>query len=150
MRRSPILILCLLLSVWSCADSLEKSEKQTVSSGEVIDARRSRSELATLMRNLYNDLQGHRDLVKSGQKPATTWLDKYAWVKEAEPTDAEDSGPVFEAFSDGFINALREFERSEESAVLEEYNDLVNSCIGCHQQYCIGPLEIIKKLEIKN
>ena len=140
----------LFLGLMSCVNSVEKSTvENSVSSGEVVDARRSRSELASLMRNLYTDLQTNRSLVKEDENPHLNVLDKYAWIKEAQPTDAEDSGPAFEAYADGFIKSLRSFENTSDTSVVKNYNMLVNSCIGCHQQYCIGPLDIIRKLEIK-
>ena len=150
MIRWTVYVGTLLLGLMSCVNSVEKSSKEeVVSSGEVVDARRSRSELASLMRNLYTDLQTNRAAVKEGGNPNLNVLDKYAWIKEAHPTDAEDSGPAFEAYSDGFIQSLRRLENTSDEKVAKNYNLLVNSCIGCHQQYCIGPLDIIKKLEIK-
>ncbi|HAS36367.1 MAG TPA: hypothetical protein DCS15_07760 [Flavobacteriales bacterium] len=141
----------ILIALVSCVSSSEKdTEKEgIVSSGELVNARRSRAELANLMRDLYTDLQTSRVQVKEGANPKLSILDKYAWIKDAHPTDAEDSGPVFEAYADGFIQSLRGLENTSDADVVKNYNLLVNSCIGCHQQYCIGPLDIIRKLEIK-
>ncbi len=154
MKTKYAILVVILLTVFACsgekkeekADSIE--QENTSKADSVVDARRSRSELAVMMRNIYIDMHDNKELLASGTMPDIDW-GKYTHIKEAEPTDAEDSGPAFEAFADAYVNQLKAFNNSNDSNRIETYNNLVNGCLSCHQQYCIGPMDIIKTLKIE-
>lgn len=148
-----VLGLAVLVAIaYACAPNSEKGaetkDTTTVSKEDsVVDARRSRSELAIMMRNIYIDMHDNKELLASGTMPDIE-LEKYLNVKEAEPTDEEDSGPAFEAFANAYIYQLKKFNNADDSSRIGHYNNLVTSCLNCHQQYCIGPMDIIRTLKI--
>lgn len=150
MKIKYVILIGILACVFACSgeNQEEKEKSGEVKADSVVDARRSRSELAVMMRNIYIDMHDNKELLASGTMPDIDW-EKYTHIKEAEPTDAEDSGPAFEAFADAYVSQLKAFNNSNDSNRIETYNNLVNGCLSCHQQYCIGPMDIIRTLKIK-
>jgi len=106
-----------------------------------------RSELALYMRNLYNDLKANKKGISNKNEPLKIeWALKYANLKSAKPTDSKDAGPVFEAFADKFLFDLKAFEYSDDSNRTHIYNGMIQSCLDCHQEHCMGPMTSIRKL----
>lgn len=107
-----------------------------------------RSELAILMRNLNDDLTITKQQIEKGSLPEVNWVKKYAAISTAIPTDSNDSGPVFHAFSKKFLADLEAFENSDSSNRVETFNAMIQSCLDCHQEHCHGPMVAIRKLKI--
>lgn len=149
MKTKLLSIAILSFFLFSCAQNAQDQNetKEEIAKDSIVDARRSRSELAVMMRNIYIDMHDNKELLASGGVPEIDW-EKYLNIKEAEPTDAEDSGPAFEAFADAYIWQLKAFNVSNDSNRISNYNNLISSCLNCHQQFCIGPMDIIRTLKI--
>lgn len=149
MKTKLLSIAILSFFLVSCAQNAQDQNetKEEIAKDSIVDARRSRSELAVMMRNIYIDMHDNKELLASGGVPEIDW-EKYLNIKEAEPTDAEDSGPAFEAFADAYIWQLKAFNVSNDSNRISNYNNLISSCLNCHQQFCIGPMDIIRTLKI--
>lgn len=118
---------------------------------EKVDQKRfpnKRSELAILMRNIYDDLKTNKDRIKNNDSIAINWMKKYESILTAKPTDEDDSGPVFNGFAHKFLNDLSSFQSADSNARVTVYNALINSCIDCHKSHCQGPIPAIKKLKV--
>ncbi|UTW62633.1 hypothetical protein KFE98_00305 [bacterium SCSIO 12741] len=106
-----------------------------------------RSELAILMRNLYDDLKKHRAMIAEGGKSDVEWSLKYESMPTATQTDPGNAGPQFDAFAQQYLLNLKSFEEADSNRV-ETFNRMIDNCLVCHQQYCQGPMGIIGKLKI--
>jgi hypothetical protein len=63
-------------------------------------------------------------------------------------TDPTVLGPVFDSFSDAYIDAIRQLESSDSASVLK-FNNVVTQCMNCHSKFCPGPKKRIRQLYIK-
>lgn len=106
------------------------------------------SELALLMRKMYNDADSIKQLITNNEGNITQeYIVELERIHTATPTDAEVKTPEFEAYTKLMIeeaNALF----SNETNKAEGFNNLVNRCVDCHQSFCPGPIKKIRKLTI--
>ncbi|MCB0483219.1 MAG: hypothetical protein KDC37_01515 [Flavobacteriales bacterium] len=141
------LVLIVVLSVFTGACTSDTAEKNNIV-GQKRDgaAMVKKSELAQLMRNLYEELDSLKPLVQSGEIKATRLLSKFHRIDVAIPTDSADSGPVFESFAGTFKARLELLDAFPDS--VEIWNNMVGSCVDCHKSYCPGPIKTIDKLKL--
>jgi hypothetical protein len=100
------------------------------------------------MRNLNDELAITKKQITEGEIPKVDWVKKYESISTATPTDSNDSGPVFHAFSKKFLADLEAFQNSDSSLKVETFNAMIQSCLDCHQEHCHGPMVAIRKLKI--
>ncbi len=105
------------------------------------------SELAWLMRSMYDDGEKMKLAVQNKQLPED-FREKFKNIHTATPTDSTVKGEVFDASAKAFLQTLDKFYTEKENQV-ENFNIVVNACVACHQNYCPGPIKKIKKLAIK-
>jgi len=104
------------------------------------------SELALLMRDIHKDAKNWRASIDAG-KLVQDSVDIYSTMVNSTPTDSLVKGPVFEGFSQHYQSALDSFLLAGNIELAKvKYNNLVSSCISCHQEYCPGPIKTIEKL----
>jgi hypothetical protein len=104
------------------------------------------SELALLMRNMFSESDSLKQLVVAGK--TLSGLKRFEDIHTAIATDPTVRGPVFDAFSDAYINAIKQLESSDSSSVLK-FNNIVTQCMNCHSKFCPGPKKRIKQLYIQ-
>jgi cytochrome c553 len=104
------------------------------------------SELALLMRNMFSESDSLKQLVVAGK--TLSGLKRFEDIHAAIATDPTVRGPVFDAFSDAYINAIKQLESSDSSSVLK-FNNIVTQCMNCHSKFCPGPKKRIKQLYIQ-
>ncbi|TAH17290.1 MAG: hypothetical protein EAZ08_14040 [Cytophagales bacterium] len=105
------------------------------------------SELAWLMRDMYQDGEKIKMAIQSKQLPED-FREKFKNIHTATPTDAAVKGEVFDTSAKVFLQTLDKFYAEKENQI-ENFNLVVNACVACHQNYCPGPIKKIKKLAIK-
>lgn len=142
MKTSAILVFVGIL-VWACANSEVEATKE-VTKTEVKMA--EWSELALLMRDIHEDAKAWRQAIDDGTFEQDS-VAIYKLLVESTPTDEKVKGPVYESFAQHYQMALDSLMGAKNiNLVKEKYNNLVTSCITCHQTYCTGPIKTIKKL----
>jgi len=103
------------------------------------------SELALLMRFVHDQaklLKG--DVVK--QRSLPDYNKEIEFITSANPTRPSVQGPEFESFARYYIEKNKSvFEEPGK----ESYNNMIESCVACHNEFCPGPVRTIKKLTIK-
>lgn len=104
------------------------------------------SELALLMRDMFEESDSLKQLVVNGKQ--LSGLKKFRDIHSAIPTDPTVTGPVFESFAAAYINSIKTLETSDSSSVLN-FNRMVDQCMNCHAEFCPGPKKRIKKLYIR-
>lgn len=103
------------------------------------------SELALLMRAMFDDGIKMKDQVKEGKIPQSVL--EYEKIHTAAATEPEKAAsPAYKAYSDQFLSIVKKLKTSEEDQVEHFYTQLVHSCMGCHQAMCPGPMVKIKKM----
>lgn len=107
-----------------------------------------RSELAVLMRNLYDDIKANKDTIAKGGKSDISWSSKYKSMPYATPSEKKNSGPVFVGFATKYLTDLKTFENALPENRTGSFNAMIQTCLDCHQEYCHGPMEAISKLKI--
>jgi len=106
------------------------------------------SELAELMRTMHTN---HLDLKKKIEAGILN-LEKqgdYKFIHKAQPTDPNDDTPLFHTYADAYLIADSVIYNSTSTKEYKErFNSMVNSCIACHQNFCMGPINKIELLRI--
>ena len=127
-----IVFIALALLMFSCASEVKK-ENIVITKGKAPE----KSEMAALMLLMY-DLNAAKEFPKEFLK-----------IHTAELTDPSDRKPEFKAYSNHYLENLRKIFEPNQDSLKSKYNNIINSCIACHQTTCIGPIPKIKKLLIQ-
>jgi lipopolysaccharide export LptBFGC system permease protein LptF len=104
------------------------------------------SELTLVMRDIFDKTERiKKSLANNEQLPTwySNYIDELKKIHTATSTDTTIKESTFYAFIDLLNRNAIELKQNTNK---ENYNQLVNSCIKCHQSYCPGPIVKIKKL----
>jgi hypothetical protein len=104
-------------------------------------------ELASLMRSMYDDNMELKEQIEQGIIPASFPEDFYK-IHTAEATKPENINDTYKALADKYLADMENVVASDEASVKRNFNEMVNTCISCHQIFCQGPIAKIKKLTI--
>lgn len=142
MRKSFVLVFPLFtLLLLSCQNEKSSSEK-------AIKYPNQDAPLALLMREMYLDMEEIRETV-ANKESIKSYLDKHRELLTAHPTDPQVKDATFQMMGNAYLNSLESLENSSQELLGENYMTLVNTCLGCHQQYCPGPIKRINKLIVE-
>jgi thioredoxin-related protein len=130
----PLFIFLLL----SCQNEKSSSEK-------AIQYPNQDAPLALLMRDMYLDMEEIRKTV-ANKESIESYLEKHRELLTAAATDPKVKDVTFEMMGNAYLKSLENLENSSQELLGENYITLVNTCLGCHQQYCPGPVKRINKL----
>ncbi len=104
------------------------------------------SELAVLMRDMYEEALQAKKALEKGKKPVLK-LDHKA-ILTAEATKPEEvSTPEYKAYARAYMFSIRQLQTNMYGDPWKAYDKMVGTCTACHQMSCPGPLERIKKLK---
>ena len=143
----PILILFFLFTfMWTCqlvdGDTVENCSPPADSTD--LNPNGS-SELSKLMRDMLEHALVARKLAleekKNGNYPPA-----FDRIHTATPTDNRTKNENFDSFADIYLNAVKTYAATDNAALMVNYNNMVNACLGCHATHCQGPIPKIKKL----
>lgn len=103
------------------------------------------SELAVLMRQLYEDGVRVKEQVKKGE-PVSIQVD-FEQIMTAKSTDPEKmQGPDFPHFATSYVEAMKALRDAPPAEAQDKYSAMVATCMNCHKNSCPGPIVRIKKL----
>ncbi len=103
------------------------------------------SELALLMREMFDNAMEIKKQVKNGEKPR--FQVKFEAIHSATSTDPKDAqSEKYAIFAQSFSAALEQLKNSSPDDLEQKYRGFVESCMNCHQVMCPGPMVRIKKL----
>lgn len=106
------------------------------------------SEMTLLMRKMYNNYVMLKDSIVNGNTIDRGLFSEVHRIHRAVPTDSTIMGPVFEGMATSYLNTVDSLLLADSKHEMY-FNISVQSCLGCHQEYCPGPMDKIKKLTIK-
>lgn len=108
----------------------------------------SSSELALLMRAMFNEAEEMKKAVEAGEMPEVAV--PYHKITSASATDpAEVETETFKNISKAYIESIERLEAaSSPQEARQQYKIVINNCISCHMVACPGPINKIRKLEL--
>ncbi|MEZ4960985.1 MAG: hypothetical protein R2830_14265 [Saprospiraceae bacterium] len=103
------------------------------------------SELALLMRAMFEDGMKVKAQIQHGEKP-TISVD-FMKIYEAKPTDPVKMKPAeFKVLAQSYLQAVQALQAAAPGQVKGLYKGMVITCINCHNTICPGPKAKIKQL----
>lgn len=103
------------------------------------------SELAVLMRQMFEDAERMRAQMKAGESPQTEL--QLESILTSEGTEPEKvASEAYKVFADSYLHVAHQFLESPDSMREARFEDMVTACENCHRSLCPGPLVRIKKL----
>ena len=106
------------------------------------------SELVLVMRQMYDDNMALKTRIQEGHVPESM-PEEYNKILTASATNPDELDQLYYAMAQVYLNDWEALTLADESDVLEKYNNMVKTCVNCHQNYCMGPIPKIEKLYIK-
>lgn len=150
-------MLTILLALIILACSQEATEASTEASSEadtpdvVLPASNPNgdSELALLMRQMFEESLNMRRAIQKGEKPEISLdLAKIHTVQATEPE--KQASESYKAWGQAYLNAVNMYNEAPVSEAKEAYTLMIDQCMNCHGQLCPGPTVKIKKLYLPN
>ncbi|MEI6815585.1 MAG: hypothetical protein WCL14_03160 [Bacteroidota bacterium] len=150
--RSSLLPLLVFLWLFSACTHSEKPEDKSKDEASCTKSKSMNpngdSELALLMRQMYDSLLAMNLIIKNGGIPAT-FPDAFLKIHTAKPTDSHTKPDGFDAYADDYLNTYKKIYQSPKSELKSAYNLTVQKCATCHEASCPGPLKKINKLKLE-
>ncbi len=107
------------------------------------------SEMAALMLKMFDENAKNKQLVLKGDFPKDYPVE-FIKLHTAVLTDANDRDIAFKGYSDFYLMQQKIlYNLSDQDSLIPQHNQVINSCISCHQVKCPGPIPRIQKLLIK-
>ena len=147
---SRILFFLIIISnTFSCQETKEKIPKPLNPNGD--------SELALLMRELQTNTSIIKNEIekvnfnpseKSNNEYFAKLIESRHKLTKAEPSDENlKSTNTYSNFVKMYNYSVSNF--LDNNIKTNNYNNMINNCISCHQQFCLGTISTINKLKIK-
>jgi hypothetical protein len=142
-----VLLFFLLLSGCSPKKTTDEHGKSSCMKPDSINPNGS-SELAKLMRNMHSHASLLRDYIIN-DRTLDTFPVSFQKIYTAKATDSTVRSNAFDKFSENYLNRLQNLYSVKDGASRKHaFNEMVDQCISCHNQYCTGPVKVISKLKI--
>ena len=107
------------------------------------------SELAILMRDMYDEGMQLKQSVINGEEPAMKL--NYHHINMATPTEAgKNASHEYLLFAKAYEASVERFKNASEAERPEAYQNMVDNCMSCHSAVCQGPMVRIKKMYLTN
>ncbi|MEZ4935880.1 MAG: hypothetical protein R2788_27560 [Saprospiraceae bacterium] len=103
------------------------------------------SELALLMRDMFEEGLKAKEKIKSGELPDLV-LD-FEKIHTAQATEPEKAAsPEYKVHALSYLQAVAALKNADKNNLEKSYTDMVDACMSCHKAVCPGPTVKIKKL----
>ena len=106
------------------------------------------SELVLVMRKMYDDNLALKEQIKAGEVPKEVPA-KYHEMLTATATNPDELSDLYYAMAKTYLSNYEVLTQADSATAVTKYNAVVKTCIGCHENYCLGPIPKIEKLYIK-
>lgn len=146
MKGRVLFFLLFVVCTISCNKKQEEEKPKELNSFKMYQM----SEMAALMESMYANTAAIKALIQADN---TQNLGEFPQLHEnlhtAILTDPSDRDLFFEVSAKQFLEKERELYAAAPEDRIKKLNELVDSCLACHQKKCGGPIPRIKKLYIK-
>jgi len=103
------------------------------------------SELALLMRQMEAENLSLRRAIL--EDDSLIFPQAYHHLNTSRPTQEGTIDENFKAFSAAYTQSMNNLQEGD-SNIVYRFNQGVQACVSCHQQFCGGPIERIQQLII--
>jgi len=100
--------------------------------------------MARMMRAMYQQGEQMRKQILAGDSISPKDFPLLSYHNQV-PTDPSVLGAEFDQHHQEFARAWEDLMRSPDTT---RFNLMLQSCVGCHQDHCPGPIKKIRKLNI--
>ncbi|MEL6538748.1 MAG: hypothetical protein AAFP77_28920 [Bacteroidota bacterium] len=104
------------------------------------------SELALLMRAMYDEARIMKKQLANGE-PITMTLDHEAILTAHATEPDKAASETFKSFASAYLQAVEELKIAPPERRVNIYDQMVSTCMGCHQMLCPGPMARIRHLQ---
>jgi len=105
------------------------------------------SPLSALMREMGDDMKKLKVTIQQGEK-IPKFHKRYQKIHTAKPSADAKKGERFTDYANVFLAQCERTYSAPKEQLVIEYNNLIQTCIHCHESYCPGPLSMLKKLKL--
>lgn len=135
---------CVCFFTMACNDT-QKECPGVVQSGRRVINPNGDSELALLMREMYDELEQARQHVEKGE--SFSYQVDHQKILTAKATEPEKAASEeYKAFADVYLQNVQALQSGSHPKFGVLYKNVVNSCVNCHKELCPGPIVKIQKL----
>lgn len=107
------------------------------------------SELALLMRKMYDDALATKQRVQNGGSASVAAdVEKILTAKATEPEKV--ASPEYAQFAQAYLASVKSLEGVSAAESPAHFTGMVNACMNCHEALCPGPTRRIKNLYLPN
>jgi hypothetical protein len=140
--RLPFIIL-LVLSLAQCSDPGQDAGSEQGAS-RIINPNGD-SELALLMRRMFDDGMAMKAAIETGREPEFGYDPQAIFTAHAtEPEKA--ASQEYHDFGQAYLASVKAFQSASPEERKAFYTGMVQSCMACHEQLCPGPTRKIKRM----
>lgn len=103
------------------------------------------SELALMMRDMFEDGLKIKEKIKNGEVPELIMeFEKIHTVEATEPE--KQASTEYKLHGTSYLRAIDALKKAHKDDLEKSYTDMVDACMNCHRALCPGPMVRIKKL----
>jgi hypothetical protein len=145
MRRVALLFIVLIF-VASCSgsDSGKKSDSAAACETSPVNPNGD-VELAVLMRQMAAWTDSTRSAILNN-KPVPARPANFDRILTAEKTDKNIGPEPYGGLARHYLLQVENFDAAPKDQQKELFNSMVRACVGCHENFCGGPIKRINKL----
>jgi hypothetical protein len=149
-RKTGFFLLVLAVLFFQCQEPV-KEKAESVKSGASCSVKKplnpnGDSELALLMRDMYNTSDSLRIEVERG-RITSKFPQRFHEMHSALATDPSVKNKTFSILAADYLKGLKVLYSSSQEKLKSNYNESVQKCISCHENFCPGPIQKITKLK---
>lgn len=138
----PAAILALLsLAVYalSCAAEAATGKQQSSAINPNGD-----SELALLMRAMYDDAAQMKEAIERGEQPKSS-VDHSKMLTASATEPEKAASDTYKTWAQSYLHTVEALKNGDLEMAPDLFDNMVNNCMGCHTDLCPGP-----KMRIRN
>ena len=141
MKKFTVLSILLMLILLACQQDKASSKKEASIMYES-------KPLALLMLKMHDETAEWKEAILKDSFDIEFPVDYYG-IYTLEATDSTVRNEIFISQADVYLKSVKDLvETSKEKKQVKRYNTTIDACIACHQVFCQGPIDKIKKLYI--
>lgn len=129
----------------SCSSNQEKDSKEADAENCTNPNTDHPKPMALKMRSMYQQVEKMNSLLLAGKSIDSTDFPIPAFV-DLEPTDSTVVTTIFKQKAENYNLAFSHLLESKGHDQKTAFNNLLQSCITCHQENCPGPIKKIRRL----
>lgn len=136
-----------LIILHACNETPQQTEKVEEASSDKSLNPNGDSELALLMRKMFNDANRIKKQIQN--RESVTVKVNHNEILTAHATEpAKAASAEFKTWGAAYLAGLEELKNATPETAEASYTSLVNTCMNCHKAICPGPVMKIKKLKL--